>query len=72
VRDTRLGEDLGLAFIEGAQDEIERASEVLREVFALKLSPEKTRFLSEFPLNECSKLDRKSVWTMFQEESTIS
>jgi acyl-coenzyme A synthetase/AMP-(fatty) acid ligase len=71
VRDARLGEDLGLAFMQGAENSIEGASAVLKEVYALKLQPEKTRFVAEFPLNECSKLDRKSVWTLFQEESTI-
>lgn len=72
VRDSRLGEDLGLAFMRGNENLIEGASAVLREVYALKLHPEKTRFVAAFPLNESSKLDRKSVWTLFQEESTIS
>jgi len=71
VRDSRLGEDLGLAFMQGAEGALGDASKVLREVFALKLHPERTRFLPELPLNECSKLDRKSVWTLFQEESRI-
>jgi acyl-coenzyme A synthetase/AMP-(fatty) acid ligase len=71
VRDARLGEDLGLAFMQGTEESLEGASAVLKEVYALKLQPEKTRFLPEFPLNECSKLDRKSVWTLFQEESTL-
>jgi acyl-CoA synthetase (AMP-forming)/AMP-acid ligase II len=71
VRDVRLGEDLGLAFMRGSENSLADASAVLKEVFALKLQPSKTRFLPEFPLNECSKLDRKSVWTLFQEESTI-
>lgn len=72
VRDSRLGEDLAIAFQHSANQELlERTQDVLREVFALKLQPDKTRFLTDFPLNECSKLDRKSIWTMFQEERTI-
>ncbi|MGZ3723856.1 MAG: AMP-binding protein [Bdellovibrionales bacterium] len=71
VRDSRLGEDLGLAFMQGNENSMEGASAVLKEVYSLKLQPEKTRFVAEFPLNECSKLDRKSVWTLFQDESTI-
>ena len=71
LRDSRLGEDLGLTFIQGNESSMEGASAVLKEVYALKLQPEKTRFVAEFPLNECSKLDRKSVWTLFQEKSRI-
>jgi long-chain acyl-CoA synthetase len=74
VRDTRLGEDLGLAILcngSATEPRLASAQLLLREVYALKLRAEKTRFVPEFPLNECSKLDRKSVWTLFTEESTI-
>ena len=70
VRDPRLGEDLALAMMEGSEKFFADAGAVLQEVYSLKLSPQRTRFVNEFPLNECSKLDRKTVRTLFQEESS--
>lgn len=73
--DARLGEDLGLAFAMTAhcspKQTLESAQTVLKDVYALKLQPEKTRFVTDFPLNESAKLDRKSVRTLFKEEGTI-
>ncbi len=69
VRDPRLGEDLAVAFQK--QDSLTReqmlasAQAVLLELFALRLLPERAQFVGEFPLNECSKLDRKSLATLF-------
>jgi acyl-CoA synthetase (AMP-forming)/AMP-acid ligase II len=78
VRDTRLGEDLALAIQHGASASLTREQiltstiDILRDVFALKFRPEHARFITDFPLNECSKLDRKSIWTMFDSERTIA
>jgi len=69
VRDTRLGEDLGLAVVAGhtrPRDEIiSSAQNILLREFALKLSPGRVLFLNDFPLNECSKLDRRATKMRF-------
>jgi non-ribosomal peptide synthetase component E (peptide arylation enzyme) len=72
LRDTRLGEDLGLV-IQAAEESavLRSAQDVLKNVYSLKLQNERTRFVDELPLNECAKPDRKSLWTLFNEESTI-
>ena len=71
VRDPRLGEDLAVAFQRHAalsnEQVLSSAQALLQEMFALKLLPERTQFVPDFPLNECSKLDRKSVATLFAE-----
>ncbi|NJM10195.1 MAG: acyl--CoA ligase [Bdellovibrionaceae bacterium] len=65
VRDTRLGEDLGLAVVAGharLHDEIiASAQDLLMREFSLRLAPNRILFLSDFPLNECSKLDRRAT-----------
>ncbi len=69
VRDARLGEDLAMTFVQSSENSNEQifdnASRLIQDVFALDLKPEKTRYVSDLPLNECSKLDRKSIWTFF-------
>jgi acyl-CoA synthetase (AMP-forming)/AMP-acid ligase II len=63
VSDTRLGEDLGLAVITPGSREkfLALAQDLLMREFSLKVTPEKIVFVDEFPLNECSKLDRKAT-----------
>lgn len=72
VRDTRFGEDLGLAFIpaDGRSDEkiLLQAQEVLLAALGLRLNPNNVIFLNEFPLNECSKLDRRAVHKALHDE----
>ncbi len=69
VRDARLGEDLALAVQNlgelTREQMLTSLQTTVREVFSLKLLPERTHFLPTFPLNECSKLDRKSVAALF-------
>jgi acyl-CoA synthetase (AMP-forming)/AMP-acid ligase II len=74
VRDVRLGEDLGLAFLRSGDSEnlIKRTDAVLRESFGFGLSPERARFVAEFPMNDAAKPDRKSLWTLFEEAGTIA
>lgn len=63
VRDVRFGEDLGLAVIStrGRDEFAAMAQDILMREFSLKIAPEKILFVEEFPLNECSKLDRKET-----------
>lgn len=61
VRDARLGEDLGLMIQSDSPALVVTASSVLRDEFGLRLNPERARLAREFPLNECSKLDRRAV-----------
>lgn len=69
VRDARLGEDLALAVQQRGEltreQMLESLQTAVRDVFSLKLLPERTHFLASFPLNECSKLDRRSVAATF-------
>lgn len=72
VRDTRLGEDLGLAVIATGhtknRDELTKhLQNLIMEMFSLKLAPDRVVFLAEFPLNECSKLDRRQVSRLLNE-----
>lgn len=63
VTDQRLGEDLGLAVIVPGSKEkfMTLAQDLLMREFSLKVTPDKIVFVDEFPLNECSKLDRRAA-----------
>ena len=71
VRDTRLGEDLGLAIISPTNQEsvYTQAALVLMETYGLRLTRDRVTFMTDFPLNECSKLDRRAVGKAFETES---
>ncbi len=60
VRDTRLGEDLALTVV-GADSAMPAIDQILQSRWGLQLPRERIRFVEQFPLNECSKLDRKTI-----------
>lgn len=74
VKDTRLGEDLGLAIIENATCSRERivtnAQDLLMREFGLRVASKRIIFVKEFPLNECSKLDRRATRVRIEEVSS--
>lgn len=76
VRDSRLGEDLGLAMVSPANtssvDLIANGQSLLRDTFGIKLAAEHVRWMPELPLNESAKPDRRTVWTLFGEQRTIT
>lgn len=73
VADSRLGEDLGLAVVAagtlGRAEWIARAQDLLQREYSLKLAPEKIVFVEDFPLNECSKLDRRETRARIEQGS---
>jgi acyl-CoA synthetase (AMP-forming)/AMP-acid ligase II len=73
VSDPRLGEDLGLAILGPVDmDRFQTAQSLLKRDFALQLQIKNTRFLDAFPLNECSKLDRRAISSMFSDGDSDS
>ncbi|NJL25528.1 MAG: acyl--CoA ligase [Calothrix sp. SM1_5_4] len=70
VRDSRLGEDLGLVLVASGEEQkmLKRAEEILQSGFGLRLNTGRVRFVTDFPLNECSKIDRRSLNALFAEK----
>lgn len=70
VIDARLGEDLGLVIQNSSLSgsSLLAIQELLKNDFALQLQSKNSRFLDAFPLNECSKLDRRAIRAMFSKD----
>lgn len=70
VRDVRLGEDLALTFV-GDESAAPTISDFLQSKWGLRVERERMQFVTEFPVNECSKLDRKRVREFFLEGASL-
>jgi acyl-CoA synthetase (AMP-forming)/AMP-acid ligase II len=67
VKDARLGQDLAIAVV-GEQDSQAlrvQVEEILSSRWGLRLNPARLRFMSDLPLNECAKLDRRRLEEKF-------